>query len=171
MPHQYPLPKLPLTQMPTAILTSSQPVYRPPSVTSNHSHFSHSAQNGPTPPNEEGSPPKPGGKRRRRVDGAGTVQDETQAQLNKTGRMYEKILTYGTGTRYSTYILPTAIIILIPIIVGATQVNRTNPKIGGVRLVWFFAWIESVWLSSWAMRFVTRWFPGIFRYLQAWSVQ
>jgi hypothetical protein len=80
------------------------------------------------------------------------------------GRLYEKVLTYGTGTRYSIYILPIAIVIMIPIIVGATQVNRTDPKIGGVRLAWFFTWVEAVWLSFWAMRFVTRCFPGLFRY-------
>jgi hypothetical protein len=80
------------------------------------------------------------------------------------GRLYEKVLTYGTGTRYSIYILPIAIIIMIPIIVGATQVNRTDPKIGGVRLAWFFTWVEAVWLSFWAMRFVTRCFPELFRY-------
>ena len=59
------------------------------------------------------------------------------AASHKMGRLYEKVLTYGTGTRYSIYILPIAIIILIPIIVGATQVSRTDPKFGGVRLVWF----------------------------------
>jgi hypothetical protein len=164
MPHQYPPPELPLTQIPTTKSTSSQPAHRPPSVASNRSHFSQSAQNGPTPPNEEGSSPKLGGRRRRRDDVASTVRDEKQAHLNKMGRLYEKVLTYGTGTRYSIYILPIAIIIMIPIIVGATQVNRTDPKIGGVRLAWFFAWVEAVWLSFWAMRFVTRCFPRLFRY-------
>jgi len=164
MPQQYPPPELPLTEIPTAKSTSSQPVHRPPSVASNRSHFSQSAQNGPTPPNEEGAYPKSGGCRRRRDDVASTIPDEKGAHLNKMGRLYEKVLTYGTGTRYSIYILPVAIIILIPIIVGATQVNRTDPKIGGVRLVWFFTWVEAVWLSFWAMRFVTRCFPGIFRY-------
>jgi hypothetical protein len=164
MPHQYPPPELPLTQVPTIKSTSSQPAHRPPSVASNRSHFSQSAQNGPTPPNEEGSSPKLGGRRRRRDDVASTVPDEKQAHLNKMGRLYEKVLTYGTGTRYSIYILPIAIIIMIPIIVGATQVNRTDPKIGGVRLAWFFTWVEAVWLSFRAMRFVTRCFPGVFRY-------
>jgi hypothetical protein len=165
MPHPYPPPELPLTQIPTARSTSSQHVHRPPSVTSNRSHFSQSAQNGPTPPNEEGfSSPKPGGRRRRRDDLSNPDQDAKPAHLNKVGRLYEKVLTYGTGTRYSIYILPVAIIIMIPTIVGATQVSRTDPKIGGVRLVWFFTWIESVWLSFWGMRFVARCIPVIFRY-------
>jgi len=60
------------------------------------------------------------------------------AVSQKMGRLDEKVLTYGSGTRNSIYILPIAIIILIPIIVRATQVSRTDPKIGGVRLVWFF---------------------------------
>jgi hypothetical protein len=54
------------------------------------------------------------------------------------GQLYEKILKYGTGTRYSIYILPVALILMVPVIVGATQVSSSDPKIGGVRLVWFF---------------------------------
>ncbi|KAN0105937.1 hypothetical protein V8E51_008813 [Hyaloscypha variabilis] len=118
MPHQYSPPELPLTEMPIAKSTSSQPAHRPPSIASNRSHFSQSAQNDPTPPNEEGTSPKPGGRRRRHDDGSNTVRDEKQAHLNKMGRLYERVLTYGTGTRYSIYILPVAIVILIPIIVG-----------------------------------------------------
>lgn len=102
--------------------------------------------------------------KRRRDDPSNPDQDGKPAHLNKVGRLYEKVLTYGTSTRYSIYILPVAIIIMIPTIVGATQVSRTDPKIGGVRLVWFFTWIESVWLSFWGMRFVARCIPVIFRY-------
>jgi len=41
-------------------------------------------------------------------------------------------------------------------------VSRTDPKIGGIRVVWFFTWIESVWLTYWAMKFVARTIPRIF---------
>lgn len=79
------------------------------------------------------------------------------------GQFYAKLLTYGTGTRYSIYILPVALLLLIPIIVGATQISPShNPKIGGVRVVWFFTWIEAVWLSFWVMKLGARLLPGLF---------
>jgi hypothetical protein len=81
------------------------------------------------------------------------------------GTFYEKIFTYGTGTRYSIYIIPVALILMIPVILGATKVS-SNPakdlKIGGIRVVWFFTWIESVWLSYWAIKLVARLVPKIF---------
>jgi hypothetical protein len=52
--------------------------------------------------------------------------------------------------------------------VGATQVSSDlskDPKIGGIRVVWFFTWIEAVWLSYWGMKFVSRLIPLLFRYL------
>jgi hypothetical protein len=73
-----------------------------------------------------------------------------RAHLNQMGRLYEKILAYSIGTRYSIYILPAVIILMIPVIVGTTQVSddaNKVPKIGGIRVVRFFTWIESVWLT------------------------
>lgn len=81
------------------------------------------------------------------------------------GHLYTKILRYSTGTRYSIYILPIALLLAIPVIVSATQVSSNpaqDPKIGGVRVVWFFTWIEAVWLTFWGVRFVARALPKIF---------
>ncbi len=89
---------------------------------------------------------------------------EETAHLNKMGQLYERILKYGTGTRYSIYILPVALILMIPVIVEATEVSSSHPKIGGVRLVWFFTWFESVWLSLWGSMLVARIIPQIFAY-------
>lgn len=69
------------------------------------------------------------------------------------------------GTRYSIYIIPVAVILAVPVIVGATQTSdnpKEDPKIGGVRVVWFFTWIEAVWLTLWAMKLVARILPQIF---------
>ena len=78
------------------------------------------------------------------------------------GMLYAKVLTYSTGTRYSIYIVPAALILAIPVIVGATQVSVSDPKIGGIRVVWFFTWFEVVWLSFWGLKFVARVLPRIF---------
>ena len=53
--------------------------------------------------------------------------------------------------------MPVAIILSIPIIFGATiPISMKNkPKVGRVRLQWFFTWFEGVWLSFWVMRGVS----------------
>lgn len=45
--------------------------------------------------------------------------------------------------------------IAIPIIVGATAAK--DAKIGSVRIVWFFTWVEIVWLSEFGLR---EWFAN-----------
>ncbi|KAE8444835.1 hypothetical protein EG329_014190 [Mollisiaceae sp. DMI_Dod_QoI] len=172
---EYKPPELPLTQVPTARPTSSQQYAsgalppRAPSIASQRSHISSTTRNG-TPKEESdfNDVPKPAGRRRRQEDRANHIQDDKEAPLNRMGRIYEKILTYSTGTRYSIYIIPVALILMIPVIVGATQVSsnpRKDPKIGGIRVVWFFTWIEAVWLSYWGMKLVARIIPLVFRYL------
>ncbi|TVY38847.1 putative MscS family protein [Lachnellula occidentalis] len=162
---QKPAPELPLTEYPTAKPSSSPfgPQSQQPSL---RERISQSTCNGNETPQSTGkvSISKLGG-RRRRSGGTSPASPGEKDDLNKFGKLYEKILTYGTGTRYSIYILPVALILAIPVIVGATQVSddpKKDPKIGGVRVVWFFTWFEAVWLTLWAMRFVARMIPRIF---------
>jgi hypothetical protein len=158
---------LPLSEIPTANSTSSQQQAQAQTAPS---HFASrrsyvSAHDEAFSPEEK--QPRPGG-RRLRVEAANTAQDgEEETHLNEMGRLYERILTYGTGTRYSIYIIPVALILMIPMIVGATKVSSNpakDPGIGGIRVVWFFTWIESVWLTYWAMKLVARLLPKIFSY-------
>ena len=92
-------------------------------------------------------------------------QQEEDANT-RIGRLYNKVLAHGPWTRYTIYILPVAIILLIPIIVGATipVAMKNKPKIGGVRLQWFFTWFEGVWLSFWVSRGIAALTPVIFNY-------
>ncbi|CZR63877.1 uncharacterized protein PAC_13774 [Phialocephala subalpina] len=176
MPPEYILPELPLTQVPTARTTSSQHqtaaqpgVQSAPSISSQRSRISGTTHNGtPKEETEFNGVPKPAGHRRRQDRTNRIHNGGKKAPLNQMGKLYEKILTYSTGTRYSIYILPVALILMIPVIVGATQVSddpKHDPKIGGIRVVWFFTWIEAVWLSYWGMKFIARIIPICFRYL------
>ncbi|KAG4443899.1 hypothetical protein IFR05_000665 [Cadophora sp. M221] len=163
---------LPLTEMPAAGSTASQQAgafeHRIASLASQHSNrsshstFSLSAHNGIISKGDHILPSPPGG-RRQRAGGTPTTSSTSKSDpLNRMGVFYSKILTYSTGTRYSIYIVLVAILLAIPIIVGATQVSVTSPKIGGIRVVWFFNWFEVVWLSFWAMKFVARVLPKVF---------
>ncbi|KAJ5542456.1 hypothetical protein N7535_004877 [Penicillium sp. DV-2018c] len=83
--------------------------------------------------------------------------------LNRMGRIYQAVLNYSLITRYLIYVLPVAILIAIPIIVGATAAPYA--KIGGVHLYWFFTWIEIVWFSLWASKIFARYIPYVFQFL------
>ncbi|KAL1301819.1 hypothetical protein AAFC00_006007 [Neodothiora populina] len=90
-------------------------------------------------------------------------EDGEKDVLNKMGRIYMKITTFSTLTRYLVYVTPLAAIIAIPIIVGATSAQ--DARLGGVRIVWFFSWIEIVWLSLWCSKLVAHYFPYVFQFL------
>jgi len=162
---QKPASELPLTEYPAANPSSFSPQSQQPSLRARTSQSTSGGNQSPQ-STEKASFAKLGG-RRQRSGVTSTAPQEEQDDLNKFGKLYEKILTYGTGTRYSIYILPVALILAIPVIVGATQVSddpKKDPKIGGVRVVWFFAWFEAVWLTLWVMTFVARIIPGVFSF-------
>lgn len=85
-----------------------------------------------------------GGRRVKRdgSNGSTTVVDRNgeAAVLTKMGKVYKKITEFSTLTRYMVYVTPLAAIIAIPLVVGATVAQ--DAKIGGVRICWFFVWIE-----------------------------
>lgn len=96
----------------------------------------------------------------------GDEKDLTAAQdgsLTKMGKFYMKILNFSVITRYFIYVLPLAILIAIPIIVGATAAK--SAAIGGVRIVWFFTWVEVVWLSLWVSKAIAYYIPFVFQFL------
>ena len=72
--------------------------------------------------------------------------DGEEETLNSMGRVYRRILDFSIITRYFVYVLPLALVIAVPIGVGATV--APNAKIGGVPLRWFFTWVEISMLSQ-----------------------
>ncbi|KAI9820233.1 MAG: hypothetical protein M1827_005855 [Pycnora praestabilis] len=89
--------------------------------------------------------------------------DGEEEILTHMGMVYNKILNFSVVTRYFVYVLPLALLMAIPIIVGATVAKEA--KIGGVRMRWVFTWVEIVWLSLWVSKLFARWTPAIFQFL------
>ena len=89
--------------------------------------------------------------------------DAEEDTLNRMGVIYDKILNFSIVTRYFLYVLPLAILLSIPIIVGATAAQ--NSTIGGVRIVWIFSWLLIVWLSLWVSKLVAKCLPAVFQFL------
>lgn len=89
--------------------------------------------------------------------------DGEEDTLTHMGLIYNKILEFSIFTRYFLYVLPLAILIAIPIIVGATAAQ--NATMGGVRIVWIFSWLECVWLSLWVSKLAAKALPSLFQFL------
>lgn len=88
-------------------------------------------------------------------------QIEEGGSLNSMGKFYNAILTFSVVTRYLVYVLPVALLIAVPIIVGAFF---PKADIGGVRIVWLFTWVEVVWLSLWVSKLVAQFLPFVFNF-------
>ena len=86
--------------------------------------------------------------------------DGEEDTVNAMGRIYRKIRDFSVVTRYLFYVLPVAALIAIPIIVGATAAPKA--KIAGVRILWFFVWVEIVWASLWVSKVVAHFLPKLF---------
>lgn len=86
-----------------------------------------------------------------------------KANLTRLHCLYKSLINSSIITRYIVYITPLAILISIPIIVGATAARYAT--IGGVTLYWFFAWIEVIWLSLWVCKILARGLPYVFQSL------
>ncbi|KAJ5787126.1 Mechanosensitive ion channel MscS [Penicillium paradoxum] len=106
--------------------------------------------------------------RRRRVDTINDIngkpaESPEDGSINRMGRFYQAVLNYSLITRYLIYVLPVAILIAVPIIVGATAAPYA--KIGGVHIYWFFTWIEIVWCSLWTSKLFAHYVPYVFQFL------
>ncbi|KAK1818597.1 hypothetical protein LTR12_007029 [Friedmanniomyces endolithicus] len=86
--------------------------------------------------------------------------DGEEDTINTMGRVYRKLRDVSVVIRYFFYVLPVAALIAIPIIIGATAAPKA--KIGGVRIVWFFSWVEIVWVSLWVSKVVAHFLPMLF---------
>ena len=105
----------------------------------------------------------PGGRRRKIETRGREATDPEDGTMTAMGKIYTKVLNFSIITRYFLYVLPVAIALAVPIVVGATA--APTAAIGGVRLVWFFTWIEVAWVSLWVSKLVAQMLPPIFMFI------
>jgi small-conductance mechanosensitive channel len=83
------------------------------------------------------------------------------------GKIYDKIFGFSIVTRYFLYVLPLGLLIAVPIIVGVaiqnSRADRRPPILAGVSLIWFFTWVEVVWLSLWVSKLFAHFLPHVFQ--------
>ncbi|OAX84692.1 hypothetical protein ACJ72_00934 [Emergomyces africanus] len=104
-----------------------------------------------------------GGRRMLSSHGKRQLEGLEDGTLTRMGKFYNAILNFSVVTRYFIYVSPLALLIAIPIVVGATVAQ--NAEIGGVRIVWFFTWVEIVWLSLWVSKVIAHYIPFVFQFL------
>ena len=79
-----------------------------------------------------------------------TVYRPPETPNTRLSQFVKRIHESSFIVRYLTYIVPVALVLLIPLLVGALRFKDAN--VGGVRLMWFAIWLEIVWLTLWAGR-------------------
>jgi hypothetical protein len=72
-------------------------------------------------------------------------EDESKATPDVT--FIQKVIRTSAVTRYALYIIPVAVILVIPIILTSTAFKTA--VIGDIRQTGLFVWIELVWLNVW----------------------
>ncbi|KAF2665303.1 hypothetical protein BT63DRAFT_428275 [Microthyrium microscopicum] len=97
------------------------------------------------------------------TDEKAKLKESDDGTLKGMGRIYQAVLNFSVITRYFIYVLPVAALLAIPIAIGLTVAK--NATIAGVRIVWFFAWIEIVWLSLWVSKLFAHFLPTVFQFL------
>lgn len=83
-------------------------------------------------------------------------EQNNEVRVTRAGRMYRKIRDCSFVVRWLLCILPVALILAVPIIVG---IFKTGAELGGVRILWLFLWIEVVWIALWVSKLVARLLP------------
>jgi len=104
------------------------------------------------------------GGRRRKLEAQGkNAKLPEDGSLTVMGRIYNKIYHFSLITRYLLYVIPVALLISIPIIVGG--ITGPVARIGGTRITFFFTWVEVVWCSIWVAKLVAHFLPFVFQFI------
>lgn len=78
--------------------------------------------------------------------------DGEEDALTGLGRLYYRILNFNVITRFILYIVPVAAILAIPLVLFDTVYFDT--KVGKIRLLGLFIWLEIVWVSLWLSKYI-----------------
>jgi hypothetical protein len=140
-------------------------------VSTHHSGYAQQSGYDPTPSSNEktGIFHRHGGRRKAKGadPGRGAAgkagEDNDEVFLTTLGKIYDKIYNFSLVTRYLLYVFPLAIIIAVPIIIGATSARKT--QWGKVQMLWIWTWIEIIWLSLWVSKLFAKTLPFIFQTL------
>lgn len=95
--------------------------------------------------------------------GPGHPQQPQQTMANK---IWVKVKKFPRAIRYFVYWIPVAGALLAPVFIGQALPEERTPVggEGGVDLQWFGIWLEIVWGTLWASRFLCAVMPYLFKW-------
>lgn len=94
--------------------------------------------------------------RRKKTTKAATKAGKAVKKLRK---FYNAFLNKSLLTRAFIYWLPLAVILFIPLAVGAWR--NPNLQVGHTSVMWLFIWLEVVWGSLWVTRIISHYLPVV----------
>ncbi|KAA8905315.1 hypothetical protein TRICI_005311 [Trichomonascus ciferrii] len=83
--------------------------------------------------------------------------------IKRLRSLYTDFMSKTLLTRSFVYWLPLALILFIPLAVGAW--GNHEASLGKTRIMWIFIWLEVVWGSLWVCRFVAHIAPHVYEFL------
>jgi hypothetical protein len=83
--------------------------------------------------------------------------------LTALGKAFSWVHNFSIVTRWFLYMTPVALILLIPILVGALKrtIDGQRLSVAGVDLEWFAIWWMIIWLTLWAGKLAAKLIPYI----------
>jgi hypothetical protein len=89
-------------------------------------------------------------------------EGEDEAKATPVAAFFQKMIRFSAVTRFALYIIPVAVVLVIPIVLTATAFK--GAAIGDIRLTGLFVWIELVWLNVWLAMLIAYVLPFVFQF-------
>lgn len=97
-----------------------------------------------------------------RRDDRGDDDDEDDDETT-TDTLFGRLFRHSLVIRYTLYIVPVAIILAIPIILAGTVFRKA--RIGDIRILGLFVWIELIWVDVWFSKLLAYVEPHVIQYV------
>lgn len=105
------------------------------------------------------------GGRRRKLESQGKItKTKDDGRLTLAGKIYSKIYNFSVVTRYLLYVVPVAILIAVPLALGATIYSGANIQ-GQMSMFHFCLWLMITWCSLWISKLIAQFIPFLFQFM------
>ncbi|KAL4889360.1 Mechanosensitive ion channel-domain-containing protein [Aspergillus ambiguus] len=150
-------------EIPLNTVSSQSQTGARPSIQSTRSQHGYQPPQGDANASSEKTGLMPG--RRRKIDVAKgrSAEDPEDGTVTRMGRVYRRLRNFSPAVKYIIYIIPVAVLLLVPVLVGMFVVPQAT--IGGVGVGWFFSWIFLLWIYLWICKLMAHILPSIFQFL------
>lgn len=81
--------------------------------------------------------------------------------LTRIGNLFKKVHGFSIITRYGLYVLPVSTLLVIPLVLFDTVYK--DVRVGNIRLLGLFIWLEIVWVGLWICKLLAKALPIVFQ--------